>query len=349
MKPRRRLKKIWVDFISLVDEGANRRTVIWKSVLNLPGKDPLNHVFPILKVDTDQRMVYGIVYAPDEVDTEGDITTAEVIKEAAYRFMREKQEDRTGEPGEDTRSIDKRHNANPDQGYVAETWIVRKDDAFFPDDVDAWAVGIKVEDEDTWQEIKKGKIKGLSMGGEALAEDLEKNKQEDESMRTTREIIDGVVEGVKKAFVQLSWSGEVGGQEATPVSIKDDLSALLKDVETPEQAAAVINQIGKFNEQLTTDVTDLLKGVTTASSASPALVLAPPVPAELDATALVKSVVDTVSAGLEPIAKAITGVTERLDALEKSGVGRQSGLPIETAPIANGRPVPSFTGMTVPD
>jgi len=346
MKPRRRLKKIWVDFISLVEEGANRRTVIWKSILNLPGKTPLNHAFPILKVDTDQRMVYGIVYAPDEIDTEGDIASAGVIKEAAHRFMREKQKDRTGEPGKDTRSIDKRHNENPDQGYVAESWIVRKDDAFFPDDIDAWAVGIKIEDDNTWEEIKKGKIKGLSMGGESLVEDLE--KQEDESMPSNK-TLEAITEAVRKAFVSFTWSGSTGEQEAAPVSIKDDLSALLKDVDSPEQAAAVIDGIGKFNEQLTTDVKDLLKDVTTASPASPALEADPipdpdPKPKEdkLDVTAIAKSVGDTLSEALKPL-------VARVDKLEKSGLGRQSGLPVEPEPAKGGNGVPNWTGHQVPD
>lgn len=355
MKPRRRFKRIWVDFISLVDEGANRRTVIWKSVRNLPGKDPLDHTFPILKIDDDQRMVYGIVYAPDEVDTDGDVATAEVIKETAYRFMREKQEDLKGKPGEDKRTIDKQHNAEPDQGYVAESWIVRKNDALFPNDVNAWAVGIKVEDEDTWQEIKKGKIRGLSMGGEALAEDLEKGKQEDVSM-DTQKIVSGVVEGIKKAFVSFTWSGSTGEQDAAPTSIKDDLSALLKDVDSPEQAKAVIEGIGKFNEQLTADVKDLLKDVSTASPASPALdtkpVVDPPVKDPKDGPAIdaiAKSVADTVSAALKPLSDAVVGVTARLDTLEKTGVGRQTGLPIEGEPEDNGKPSVRFTGVEVPD
>jgi hypothetical protein len=39
----------------------------------------------------------------------------------------------------------------------------------------SWAVGIKVEKEETWQLIKNGEITGLSMAGMAVVEEVTKS------------------------------------------------------------------------------------------------------------------------------------------------------------------------------
>jgi hypothetical protein len=160
----RKLKTIDVNFISLVDKGANRKKLIFKS---LPDTTPLfEKTVQIKKYDEDQRIVFCIVYSPDEVDTQGDIATAEVIKEAAYNFMRCAR----------TNNVDKQHDFIPDEGFVAESWIVKENDSIFPDEpAGSWAVGIKVENDETWQSVKNGEITGLSLAGLAVIEDSQNN------------------------------------------------------------------------------------------------------------------------------------------------------------------------------
>lgn len=164
MEPKRLLKNVQVLFISLVDKGANRRTVIWKSKEN---HEPLfQREIPIKKVDEEKRLVYGIVYAPDEADTQGDMMTAEEIEKMAYGFMANRRTDQ----------VDRQHDYNPDEGFVAESWLVRKNDPLFADEPEgSWAVGIKVMQEETWAAVKSGEVGGLSMGGFASAEDLSKS------------------------------------------------------------------------------------------------------------------------------------------------------------------------------
>ncbi|APF20391.1 hypothetical protein Calab_1460 [Caldithrix abyssi DSM 13497] len=148
------LKDVQVLFLSLVDKGANNRTIIWKA--DNKQKPIIEKTVPILKVDAEKRMVYGIVYAPNEEDAHGDFMTAEEIEKAAHNFMKARR----------TTNIDKQHDYEADEGFVAESWIVRKGDPLFPNEPEgAWGVGIKVENDETWEQIKNGEITGISMGG----------------------------------------------------------------------------------------------------------------------------------------------------------------------------------------
>jgi hypothetical protein len=167
-KAKRRILEMDVMFISLVDAGANKKSIIWKSE-NLP--DDINQdnriekSIEIVKADDERRMVYGIVYTPDEVDAHGDTATKEVIENMAYNFMRNSR----------TANVDRQHDYESDEGFVAESWIERDGELrMFPEEKEGtWAVGIKVENETTWSAIKGGRIGGISMAGFAQTEKLE--------------------------------------------------------------------------------------------------------------------------------------------------------------------------------
>jgi len=159
------IKNIDVHFISIVDKGANNKTIIYKSV-NPGGDQNLNKEFSIKKFDEEKGVVYGIVYSPGEVDSQGDIATAEEIEKAAYNFLKNLR----------NRNIDKQHNQVTDEGYVGESWITKENDSLFPDDpVGSWAVGIKITNDKTKEGIKKGELSGLSMAGYAQREDVSKS------------------------------------------------------------------------------------------------------------------------------------------------------------------------------
>jgi len=167
MDPKRRLSNIDVLYISLVDKGANMKKIVFKSD-SLPEAPPISKIVEILKTDVDKKMVYGIVYSPEETDSQGDVASESEIEKAAHGFMKYR---RSGK-------IDKMHNMEPEQGFTAETWITREDDALFKTDAPegSWAVGIKIENDETWGEIKKGEITGLSLMGSANTESLEKSQ-----------------------------------------------------------------------------------------------------------------------------------------------------------------------------
>lgn len=254
MKAKRRLLKIHVDFISLVGKGANKKVILWKSGQKLEAPSSgkhlfsLNKRFEIAKVDEDQRLVTGIVYAPDEIDTEGDFASAEVIKEAAYSFMQATQTDQ----------VDKGHDEQADEGFVAESWIVKEGDPTFKE-VGAWAVVIKVTDDKTWKQIKRGDITGLSMGGQALAEELEKEG----IMKFSKT---DLVEALKKAWYEIRVSGDLPGGGADDVpSVQDQLAGVFKDskvfkaIDNRKDAEAALAVVKETVAALEAGATEFLK------------------------------------------------------------------------------------------
>lgn len=160
---KRILKKVDVTHISLVNRGANQKTIIFKSADNI---NPELKVVPITKIDEDQHIVYGIVYSPNDEDAQGDIATAEVIKDMAYRFMEKGQ----------TNNVDKQHNFQSEEGFIAESWLTKENDSVFPNaNIGSWGVAIKVAKQETWELIKSGAIAGLSLAGVAVVEEIEKS------------------------------------------------------------------------------------------------------------------------------------------------------------------------------
>ncbi|AQW80783.1 XkdF-like putative serine protease domain-containing protein [Campylobacter pinnipediorum] len=170
-----RLKDLNITHISLVKAGANGKSIIYKSS---DVKTNYEKTINIAKSDTEKGVVYGIVYAPDEVDTQGDLASAAEIEKAAYAFMK----------GLNGANVDRDHNFKPDGAYVAESWIVRENDALFKSEkVGSWAVAIKLESEELKQAVKKGEIAGISMAGTGEREALNKSDS-------------GIAEAIAKGF-----------------------------------------------------------------------------------------------------------------------------------------------------
>jgi hypothetical protein len=114
-----------VDFLSLVSKGANGKRIVWK----WGGKKPEGlEVFetPLKKItkSEEKRMVYGIVYSPDEVDSQGEYASRAEIEKAAYGFMK----------GLRLLNVDAQHDFDPKAAFVAESWITKGTDALFPDE-----------------------------------------------------------------------------------------------------------------------------------------------------------------------------------------------------------------------
>ncbi len=155
----RKLKNLTVSYVSLVDKGANQKQIIMKSA----DGGSLIKTITIVKQDKLKKVAYGIVYPAGEVDAHGDYADAETVEKACYEFMK----------ALNLHNIDKQHNLVKQDAYVAENWIVRKGDALFPDDENAWAMGIKIEDDALWKSLEDGEITGFSLYGmaEAIQED----------------------------------------------------------------------------------------------------------------------------------------------------------------------------------
>jgi len=201
----RRLKNIKVWWISLVDKGANQKQIVCKCgdgvsalgkevPLPLPPKTERAGqrrdtvaTFHKLQKNEQKHIVYGIVYAPEQEDSQGDIADAETIEKASQEFMKHLN----------LHHIDRQHNQEFQQAYVVENWIVRQGDELFGEDVGSWAMGIKIEDEFLWERCLSGDITGLSLYGEAITDDFEETHIENVAVPL------GAVSAVPKAEMPL--------------------------------------------------------------------------------------------------------------------------------------------------
>lgn len=209
-------------FISLVDRPANQRDIIWKS------RDEV--LIPISKVDTEQRMVYGVVYSPESPDTDGDWADAETIKTAAHGFMKAGQ----------TGNIDKQHDFVAGQGYIAESWILRSPDPLFPDENEgAWCVGIYVNDNETWDLVKSGDIGGISLAGFAHREEPKTQKTE-KSMR--------LFQWIKEKFTTKGVAESYNTRQVTELTwaLMDSFQNIFNDEKITDKKAAIKEDVSEF-------------------------------------------------------------------------------------------------------
>lgn len=178
-----KLRNSNITHISLVKAGANKKNIIYKSSKKNPNYEKM---IKISKNDEEKGVVYGIVYSPDEIDTQGETADAKEIEKAAYTFMK----------GLNGTNIDREHDFKPDGAYVAESWIVRENDALFKSEkIGSWAVAIKLENDELKEAVKNGEIAGLSMAGTAEREGINKS---DDSLS----IADAISKGFNALFAK---------------------------------------------------------------------------------------------------------------------------------------------------
>lgn len=110
----------------------------------------------------DKHLVYGEVYVPSIIDSDGDYMDAEDIEKAAHGFLRDLN----------LQKIDLQHSNKLVPGAtVVESFIARKGD---PDFIEgSWVVGVHIPDADTWSKIKKGEINGFSLEALVKGEETE--------------------------------------------------------------------------------------------------------------------------------------------------------------------------------
>lgn len=126
----------------------------------LPCERPVTK-FNIIKIDKKQQIIGGVVYEPDEIDTQGDYTNKKEIEKAMYRFM-EKY-------ATNTKRIRINHKGKKYFFPIIESFIPDHDITKGGQKLKAgtWWLMIKVPDEKIWTEIEKGNLTGFSMGGRA--------------------------------------------------------------------------------------------------------------------------------------------------------------------------------------
>lgn len=115
---------------------------------------------PIFKAEEagDQRLVTGPVLIPDVADAQGDVITAEEIQKTAHAFLIEYNE---------ATQIAYMHKDKTRPLALVESWIAPIDFELNGRSVvkGTWIVTVKVLDDETWAAVKRGEIRGFSIGG----------------------------------------------------------------------------------------------------------------------------------------------------------------------------------------
>ena len=115
----------------------------------------------LIKLDDDQRLIYGVVLVPDVEDLQGDICSKEDIQEAAHEYLVK------------SRLIKAQHKA-PTDAEVVECYIAPIDIPIGKGIAPAgsWILVTKVNSSAMWTAVKKGEITGYSIGGRGKREEI---------------------------------------------------------------------------------------------------------------------------------------------------------------------------------
>jgi hypothetical protein len=120
-------------------------------------------------IKAEKRIVTGLVLQPEVVDGQGDIMSAEVISDAAYRWLA--NFNKSTKLGLQHKSFKKKE----DRFVLVESYIAPINFVMGTTPVKAgsWVLSVKVVDDKLWEACKAGEITGFSIGGKATAINLE--------------------------------------------------------------------------------------------------------------------------------------------------------------------------------
>lgn len=161
--------------------------------------DTRQSIVKVKRIDAHKRIVFGEVYAPNQLDSYGEFMVADDIETMAHRFMRLDL----------SAVIDTQHDETPNGSYPVESFVARDGDPDFTPG--AWVLGVKVEGDEVWERVLKGELNGFSF------QSLVKPIEVDVTIEVVRDHF-GKVEKAEAAddhdhlfFVQLNEAGRVIG------------------------------------------------------------------------------------------------------------------------------------------
>ena len=177
-----------IDCISLVSEPAIEENLIFMS----KAKNNLT----LAKIDTDKREIISPALIPNKniyrVDENGDdyyvYFSKDTVKNCAYSFLKNNNHHKATY----------QHKERVSGVLTVESWIVedpKMDKANlygFQLKKGTWMVKMKIENDDLWQKVKSGDIKGLSIEGYFTSKYQEMQKKEptnEEILKALNEII----------------------------------------------------------------------------------------------------------------------------------------------------------------
>jgi len=121
-------------------------------------------VLPFLKADDEKHEIYCVVMEPGLVDTQGDVYDEDMVQEACHDFLANW---RTIEGGKWERGLGEQHKGPARSVDLIECYCtpqaLKLGQQALPKGT--WVVGLKVNSNALWRDVKAGKYTGLSIGG----------------------------------------------------------------------------------------------------------------------------------------------------------------------------------------
>ena len=184
-----------IDCISLVSEPAIEENLIFMS----KAKNNLT----LAKIDTEKREIISPALIPDKniyrVDENGDdyyvYFSKDTVKNCAYSFLKNNNHHKATY----------QHQERVSGVLTVESWIIddpKMDKANlygFKLKKGTWMVKMKIENEELWQKVKSGDIKGLSIEGYFTSRYQEMQKAEITTQPTNEEILKALNEIITKS------------------------------------------------------------------------------------------------------------------------------------------------------
>ena len=247
--PKRQLTEVQVTHVSFVDKGANQKTFFLTKSADEAVNVVNKVIVPITKEDDAQKIVYGVVYSPDEIDSQGDFMEAGEIEKSAHYFLAEH------------RKIDKQHNFADGYGNVVESYIAPADMTIGEQEITkgSWILAVKANDE-IWEDIQKGEITGFSLAGTATVIEIEKASVKDIfAKRLFDRNIYALMDALHDTFNEILWDGNSLDTIVDDFLVQvDEFTEILKDLKTDPGKAVDLLESHK-QENSDSRILDVLK------------------------------------------------------------------------------------------
>jgi len=113
---------------------------------------PVGQFVKIEKTDPIHKVVKGIVYTANDIDTDGETMSVEDVQKSCWNFLAQRKE----------KNIDIQHDWQESGCYVVESYMTEKNDPNFPEN--SWVMAVKCTDE-IFEKVINGDLNGFSFGG----------------------------------------------------------------------------------------------------------------------------------------------------------------------------------------
>lgn len=316
-----------INFVSLVDKAANKRTFLITKAEN--GEAEFTTNCKIVKSDQKMHYVTGVVYEPLTEDSHGNYMTEEEITKAAYGFSKSNGK------------IDIQHNFKSlETANVVESYIAKCDMEIEGESVKkgSWLMTIEL-DEGTFDKVRKGEFTGLSMGGvgKYSTEDV---KLEDDNITKARGLVGKLADMFAIGKVEKAGK-KISAKNLTYLKdIQEKVGELIKEVDENKEDEERMN-----NEEITKavseavikamePVTTVLESINKSLNAEPE-----PKPNNGDSEDVTKAIGTAVECA---VTKAMEPMANTLEAIAKS---RNLPSNLNNEPVEKAKDVHYMHGM----